>query len=114
MCSLLVSWAQRPFTKHDTFRKAIEGVEPTLVSPAAKFVIQRPSERSCRGQNGRRGSRGSRFNGVKACCQRGRAKTFCEDGNVAMLDSSRLMAGLTLSENTCFPTGCQGLLELPI
>ena len=38
-----------------------------------------------------------------ACCQRGRAKTFCEDGNVAMLDSSRLMAGLTLSENTCFP-----------
>ena len=49
-----------------------------------------------------------------ACCQRGRAKTFCEDGNVAMLDSLRLMAGLTLSENTCFPTGCQGVLELPI
>ena len=52
-----------------------------------------------------------------ACCQRGRAKTFCEDGNVvfvAMLDSFRLMAGLALSENTCFPTGRQGLLELPI
>ena len=46
--------------------------------------------------------------------QRGRAKTFCEDGNVAMLDSLRLMAGLALSENTCFPTGRQGLLELPI
>ena len=40
------------------------GVEPTFVSPAAKFVMQGPSERSCRGQNGRRGSRGS--NGVKA------------------------------------------------
>ena len=26
------------------------GVEPTLVSPAAKFVMQGPSERSCRGQ----------------------------------------------------------------
>ena len=36
------------------------GVEPTLVSPAAKFVMQGPSERSCRGQHGRRGSRGSR------------------------------------------------------
>ena len=35
------------------------GVEPTFVSPAAKFVMQGPSERSCRGQNGRRGSRGS-------------------------------------------------------
>ena len=46
--------------------------------------------------------------------RRRRAKTFCEDGNVAMLDSFRLMAGLTLSENTCFPTGRQGLLELPI
>ena len=30
------------------------GVEPTLVSPAAKFVMQGPSERSCRGQSGRR------------------------------------------------------------
>ena len=49
-----------------------------------------------------------------ACCQRGRAKTFCEDGNVAMLDSLRLMPGLTLSENTCFPTGSQGLLKFPI
>ena len=49
-----------------------------------------------------------------ACWQRGRAKTFCEDDNVAMLDSLRLMLGLTLSENTCFPTGCQCLLELPI
>ena len=54
------------------------------------------------------------INGVMACCQRGRAKTFCEDGHVAMLDSLRLMAGLALSENTCFPTGRQGLLELPI
>ena len=25
-----------------------------------------------------------------------------------------LMAGLVLSENTCFPTGSQGVLELPI
>ena len=49
-----------------------------------------------------------------ACCQRGRAKTFCEDGNAAMLDGLRLTAGLALSENTCFPTGPQGLLELPI
>ena len=29
-----------------------------------------------------------------ACCQRGRAKTFCEDGNAAMLDGLRLTAGL--------------------
>ena len=43
-----------------TARTCIYGVEPTLVSPAAKFVMQAPSERSCRGQNGRRGSRGSR------------------------------------------------------
>ena len=43
-----------------------------------------------------------------------RAKTFCEDGNVAMFDSLGLMAGLTRLENTCFPTGRQGLLELPI
>ena len=35
-----------------------------------------------------------------ACCQRGRAKTFCEDDNVAMLDSLRLTAGLALSD-TC-------------
>ena len=49
-----------------------------------------------------------------ACCQRGRAKTFCEDGNVAMLDGLRLTAGLALSENTCFSEGRQGLLELPI
>ena len=34
---------------------ALLGVEPTLVSPAAKFVMQGLSERSCRGQNGRRG-----------------------------------------------------------
>ena len=43
-----------------TARTCIHGVEPTLVSPAAKFVMQGPSERSCRGQSGRRGSRGSR------------------------------------------------------
>ena len=42
------------------------GVEPTLVSPAAKFVMQGPSERSCRGQNGRRGSRGSRSTASQA------------------------------------------------
>ena len=98
------------------------GVEPTFVSSAAKFGMQGPCERSCRGQNGRRGSRGARSTASRPrsrgaswpAPQRGRAKSFCEDGNVAMLDSVRLMAGLVLSENTCFPTGRQGLLELPI
>ena len=44
----------------------VKGVEPTLVSPAAKFVMQGPSERSCRGQNGRRGSRGFRSTASQA------------------------------------------------
>ena len=35
-----------------------QGIEPTLVSPAAKFFMQGPSECSCRGQNGRRGVSG--------------------------------------------------------
>ena len=36
--------------------------------------------------------------------------------NGVKASSSRgvLMAGLVLSENTCFPTGSQGVLELPI
>ena len=74
------------------------GVEPTLVSPAAKFFMGGgPSERPCRGQTGRRGSTWSRPTASRRWRRRG-----------------VLMTGLVLSENTCFPTGCQGLLELPI
>ena len=39
---------------------ALVGVEPTLVSPTAKFFMRRLSERPRRGQNGRRGSTWSR------------------------------------------------------
>ena len=45
------------------------GVEPTLVSPAAKFVLQGLSERSCRGQSEpeTRLPGGSEFRGASSC-----------------------------------------------